>query len=30
VIPLPVTIVNVAGALLIAYGVLNFINIIKI
>ena len=30
VIPLPVTIVNVVGALLIAYGVLNFINIIEI
>jgi len=29
-IPLPVIIVNVIGALLIAYGVLNFINIIKI
>ena len=29
-IPLPVTIVNVVGALLIAYGVLNFISIIKI
>ncbi|MCL2687588.1 MAG: hypothetical protein FWE58_03540 [Methanobrevibacter sp.] len=29
-IPLPVIIINVVGALLIAYGVLNFINIIKI
>ena len=29
-IPLPVIIVNVLGALLVAYGVLNFINIIKI
>jgi hypothetical protein len=27
IIPLPVTIVNVIGALLIAYSVLNFINI---
>jgi len=26
-IPLPVVIVNVVGALLIAYGVLNFLNI---
>jgi hypothetical protein len=30
VIPLPSTIINVVGALLITYGVLNFINIIKI
>jgi len=30
VIPLPVIITNVIGALLIAYGVLNFVNIIKI
>jgi len=30
VIPLHIIIVNVIGALLIAYGVLNFVNIIKI